>query len=158
MRYLLIDRVREFEAGKRLLAVKNVTLESPYFADHFPGRPVFPAAFHLEAMAQASGCLIERSLWLLERRRVLPLLHGVTRARFLRVIRPGDQVLIEAVPHDWQPQLAATRVTAQVEGQVMARAELAFLLIDPESDPRYAHLVERQDALWNLLRDAREGP
>jgi 3-hydroxyacyl-[acyl-carrier-protein] dehydratase len=158
MRYLLIDRVRAYEAGKRLVAVKNVTLEAPYFADHFPGQPIFPGAFHIEAMAQASGCLIERSLWELEGRRVLPLLHGVTRARFLRLIRPGDQLLLEVVPRSLEPQLAATRVTTAVEGKVMARAELAFLLIDPRSDPRYAHLIERQDALWELLRPAGDRP
>jgi 3-hydroxyacyl-[acyl-carrier-protein] dehydratase len=76
MRFLLIDCVRDFEPGRRLLAVKNVTLESPYFVDHFPGQPVFPGALLLEAMAQASGCLLERTLWELEQRRVLPLRAG----------------------------------------------------------------------------------
>jgi 3-hydroxyacyl-[acyl-carrier-protein] dehydratase len=158
MRFLLIDCVREFEPGRRLLAVKNVTLESPYFVDHFPGQPIFPGVLLLEAMAQACGVLLERSAWELEKRRVLPLMHGVTRARFLKIIRPGDQVLIEATPKHCHPQEAAMRAEATVEGQAVARAELELLLIDPTENPRYAHLVERQDARWHTLFELRQHP
>lgn len=158
MRFLLIDCVREFEPGKRLVAVKNVSIEAPYFVDHFPGRPVFPGVLMLEAMAQAAGALIERSLWQLEQRRVLPMMQGVRRARFLQMVRPGDQVLIEATPKEWRPQLVAANAEASVNGKPVARAEIELLLIDPADYPQFQHLVERQDATWERLNDRRDGP
>jgi len=146
MRFLLIDRVQEFEAGKRLVALKNVSLESSYLEHHFPGEPVFPGVLIVEAMAQASGYLISYSALETRSGSVFALMTAAN-VRFLKVVRPGDQLRLEVEVVQLEGRTAKTRIVAQVDGGVVARAELRFALLLRAADE--ANPVQRQ---WDLLR------
>ena len=93
--FLLVDRVLECVPGKSLVALKNVTINEPFFPGHFPGRPVMPAVLILEAMAQATGILALRSLDRLPSETGMYYFVGVDKARFRHPVEPGDQLVIE---------------------------------------------------------------
>lgn len=95
--FLLIDRVTLCEPGERLVAIKNVTVNEPFFQGHFPMHPVFPGVLLLEAMAQATGLLAFRTHGVLPDDDTLYLFVGVDNARFKRRVEPGDQLEISAV-------------------------------------------------------------
>lgn len=93
--FLLIDRVIEFNAGKSLVAIKNVTINEPYFNGHFPGRPIMPGVLILEAMAQATCILANKSPSITDtndHQKYLHLFAGIDNARFKRMVEPGDQL------------------------------------------------------------------
>ena len=92
--FLLVDRVLECIPGKSLVALKNVTINEPFFQGHFPRRPVMPAVLILEAMAQATGILALRSLSRLSSESEMYYFVGVDNARFRHPVEPGDQLLI----------------------------------------------------------------
>ena len=158
MRYLLVDRVREFEAGRRIVAIKNVSIESDYFDHHFPMLPIFPGALLVEAMAQSSGYLIWRSVEQLESRRVLPVLTGIGGARFLKTVAPGDQLVIEARVSTLEWHVARTQVTAQVESEVVARADLSFGMRHYKNQEEYSAAVQQMDMLARVLERGGTGP
>ena len=93
--FLLVDRVLECIPGRSLVALKNVTINEPFFPGHFPGRPVMPAVLILEAMAQATGILALRSLDRLPSETGMYYFVGVDKARFRHPVEPGDQLVIE---------------------------------------------------------------
>jgi 3-hydroxyacyl-[acyl-carrier-protein] dehydratase len=93
--FLLIDRVIEIEMGKSLVALKNVTMNEPFFTGHFPQRPVMPGVLILEAMAQAGGVLAYKSTNTSPDDGVLYYFAGIDNARFRRVVEPGDQLRLE---------------------------------------------------------------
>ena len=93
--FLLVDRVLECVPGKSLVALKNVTINEPFFPGHFPHRPVMPAVLILEAMAQATGILALRSLGRLPSENEMYYFVGVDNARFRHPVEPGDQLIIE---------------------------------------------------------------
>jgi 3-hydroxyacyl-[acyl-carrier-protein] dehydratase len=92
---LMIDRVLECEAGKRIVALKNVSMNEPHFPGHFPVRPVMPGVLILEAMAQAAAILALRTLNAKPDDKSVYYYAGIDNARFKRPIEPGDQLLIE---------------------------------------------------------------
>ncbi len=92
---LMIDRVLECEPGKRILALKNVSANEPHFPGHFPRRPVMPGVLILEAMAQAAGILVFRTLGTKPDDKSVYYYAGIDNARFKRPVEPGDQLLIE---------------------------------------------------------------
>jgi 3-hydroxyacyl-[acyl-carrier-protein] dehydratase len=91
--FLLIDRVVEFEPAKRLVAIKNVTINEPFFQGHFPGYPIMPGVLVVEAMAQAGGIIMMAELP--DREKKLVVFTGIERAKFRRPVTPGDQLRIE---------------------------------------------------------------
>ena len=93
--FLLVDRVLECIPGRSLVALKNVTINEPFFPGHFPRRPVMPAVLILEAMAQATGILALRSLVRLPAPTEMYYFVGVDKARFRHPVEPGDQLVIE---------------------------------------------------------------
>ncbi len=93
--FLLIDKVIEFEPDKRLLGLKNVTFNEPYFAGHFPVRPVMPGVLIVEAMAQATGLLAMESRPGEIGEKSLFYLVGIDKARFKQPVEPGDQLFVE---------------------------------------------------------------
>lgn len=93
--FLMLDRVLEFEPGNRLVAMKNVTINEPYFAGHFPQKPVMPGVLILEAMAQACGLLAVRTTGITVEDGVILYFAGIDKARFKRVVEPGDQLVID---------------------------------------------------------------
>jgi 3-hydroxyacyl-[acyl-carrier-protein] dehydratase len=158
VRFLLVDRVRELEVGERIVTIKNVSFESDYFDHHFPMLPIFPGVLLVEAMAQSCGYLIWRSVEQIENRRVLPVLTGIGGARFLRTVVPGDQVVIEArlTAREWH--LARARVTAQVDSEVVARADLSFGMRHYKNEEEYAAVVQQMEMLTRVLERGAQGP
>jgi 3-hydroxyacyl-[acyl-carrier-protein] dehydratase len=94
---LMIDRVLECEPGKRILALKNVSANEPYFPGHFPQRPVMPGVLILESMAQAAGILVFRTLGAKPDEKSVYYYAGIDNARFKRPVEPGDQLLVEVL-------------------------------------------------------------
>ncbi|SRR5579883_1580814 len=117
--FLLIDRVIDFELGKSLVALKNVTINEAFFNGHFPSRPVMPGVLILEAMAQAGGVLAYKSTNESPSNGVLYYFAGVDNARFRRVVEPGDQLRLEV------KVLRAKRDFWKLEGSAYVGEELA---------------------------------
>ena len=109
----------ELESGKRARAIKNVTVNEPFFAGHFPGRPVMPGVLVIEALAQVAGILLIHDR--LDREEYLIYLAGVDGAKFRRPVGPGDQLVLDIEIVRSRPTFAKVRGVASVEGQVAAR-------------------------------------
>lgn len=143
MRYLMIDRVLEYERDRRLVASKNVTLESDVMEHHLRGFPVFPGALTLESMAQAAGYLVIRS-----RQEASGEVHGavlssVERAHFRRPVLPGDQLRITVEWTGGAANAADIHARAEVDGRTAARARLvlAYRRVDPTVHAEAARFV-----------------
>lgn len=121
--FLLVDRVIDFEEGKWLKAIKNVTANEPCFTGHFPSQPIFPGVLILEAMAQATGVLAMKSFGKLSDNE-LYYFAAIDNARFKRPVEPGDQMLLEVT--FVKERRGVTRFTgvAYVDGKVVCEAEL----------------------------------
>lgn len=122
--FLLIDRVLEFEPNKRLLAYKNVTYNEPFFAGHFPIRPVMPGVLIVEAMAQATGLLAMESRPDLISSNSLYYFVGIDNARFKRPVEPGDQLRLEARLIAVKRGIWKFSCEACVDGKVVATADI----------------------------------
>lgn len=122
--FLMIDRVLEYEPHKRLLAIKNVTFNEPYFNGHFPIRPVMPGVLIIEAMAQATGLLAMESNSAVKGERTLYYFVGIDKARFKRTVEPGDQLRIEVLLKNQKRGIWMFSGTAEVDGQRVATAEI----------------------------------
>jgi 3-hydroxyacyl-[acyl-carrier-protein] dehydratase len=121
---LLVDRVLEIEPGKRIVALKNVTVNEPHFQGHFPGRPIFPGVLIVEAMAQAAGILVFRTLGELPNESSAYYLAGVDEARFKKPVLPGDQLLLEISIERSMRGVWKFACTARVDGGVVAQASI----------------------------------
>ena len=122
--FLLIDRVLEFEKDKRLLAIKNITYNEPFFNGHFPIKPVMPGVLIIEAMAQATGLLATESNPDTISETSVYLFAGIDKARFKRQVEPGDQVLIEVVQKKIKRGVGVFSGTATVDGEIAATADI----------------------------------
>lgn len=91
--FLLVDKIIEYEKGKKVRGIKNVTINEPYFPGHFPEFPITPGVVIIEAMAQIGGILLLEEA---KERDELAILSGVDKVRFRRIVKPGDQIVIEA--------------------------------------------------------------
>lgn len=121
---LLIDRVVEFHHGESLVALKNVSYNESYFQGHFPNRPVMPAVIILEAMAQATGILVLRSMDKLPSEKSVYYFVGIDGARFRRPVVPGDQLRIEVNLLRSSRGVWKLRSEATVAGDVVASGDL----------------------------------
>ncbi len=123
--FLLVDRVIELEPNKRIRAIKNVTINEPFFQGHFPGHPVMPGVLVVEAMAQVGGLLTQLSLENApEKSEKLFYLVKVDNARFSKMVVPGDQLDIEVILKRTIRNMAMYACTASVDGKVAASAEI----------------------------------
>jgi len=122
--FLLIDRVLSCEPGKRLTAIKNVTINEPFFQGHFPGHPVMPGVLVIEALAQASGALVQLSVTNDPNQPALFYLVKIDKARFSRVVVPGDQLVLEVEQKRTLKRMGLFWGQAKVDGEVVAEAEL----------------------------------
>lgn len=120
--FLLVDRVLECEPGERLLALKNITINEPFFQGHFPEKPVMPGVLIIEALAQAT-CLLALETEAGEDGEIY-LLAGVDKARFKRPVMPGDQLMLETILLKRRRGIWVFDATARVADQVMASAEI----------------------------------
>lgn len=121
---LLIDRVVEINLGESLVAIKNVSYNEPYFQGHFPNRPVMPAVIILEAMAQATGILVLRSMDKLPSEKSIYYFVGIDGARFRRPVVPGDQLRIEVKLLRSSRGIWKLRSDATVDGETVASGDL----------------------------------
>ena len=122
--FLLIDRVIEMEENKRLVAIKNVTVNEPFFQGHFPVKPVMPGVLILEAMAQATGLLAMGSDPDTISENSLYYLVGLDKARFKREVVPGDQVRFEVEVNRIKRGIWFFSGTATVDGRLAASADV----------------------------------
>ncbi len=132
--FLLVDRVVEFVPGESIVAVKNVTINEPFFQGHFPGAPVMPGMLILEALAQAGGVLVSKSLEgpLGDR---LFMFTGVEKAKFRRPVMPGDQLTLSCFDLKRRLTLCRMRAEARVDGVLAAEAELSAAVVDKKTLP-----------------------
>ena len=126
--FLLVDRVVEVVPGRRIVAVKNVTINEPFFPGHFPGAPVMPAVLLLEALAQAGAVLLLSEIE--DRETKLIYFTGVDEARFRRPVVPGDQVRLTMEVVKLRSRTCKMRGTAEVEGDLAAEAQIMSALVD----------------------------
>ena len=123
--FLMVDRVLDYNLGKTLTAIKNVTINEPFFQGHFPERPVFPGVLILEALAQASALLASQSVDDIEED-IIFLFAGVDKARFKRPVEPGDQLLLEVEQTNYKRLIWKYSTKATVDGKLVATAEVMF--------------------------------
>ena len=121
---LLVDRVLEMELHQRIKALKNVTINEPFFEGHFPHRPVMPGVLMLEALAQTAALLSFSSMGEDPGDDTVVYFVGIDGARFKRVVEPGDQLILEASIERAKAGIYKYKVRASVEGQTAVEAEL----------------------------------
>jgi 3-hydroxyacyl-[acyl-carrier-protein] dehydratase len=122
--FMLIDKVIEFESGKRLVAIKNVTFNEPFFMGHFPPQPVMPGVLILEALAQAAGVLYLKTTNTVPSKDNWFFLAGIDNARFKRIVQPGDQLQLEVEILREKHNLWKFKGIATVDGQLACSAEI----------------------------------
>ena len=122
--FLLVDRVLELEKGKRILALKNVTMNEPFFAGHFPNRPVMPGVMMLEALAQAAAILAFDDMGVRPDDDTVFYFVGIDNARFKRPVVPGDQLMLHATLDRAKAGIVKFTARAMVGDAVAAQAEL----------------------------------
>src|SRR5262244_2887334 len=126
--FLLVDRIVDYEAGKRVVGIKNVSLNEPFFAGHFPGAPVMPGVLIIEAMAQTAGVLMLASIP--DRANKLVFFTGIDGAKFRKPVIPGDQLRMELTVLKYRNRYIRLRGEAYVDGMLVAEAEIASALVD----------------------------
>jgi len=121
--FLMLDKVLEFEEGKRVVALKNVSINEYFFKGHFPGSPVMPGVLIIEAMAQAGILLFSEGD---ETAKGATYYLGSVKAKFLNPVHPGDVLKIEVAPIKIVENMGLVEAKATVDGKVVAKAELGF--------------------------------
>ncbi len=125
---LLVDRVLEIEPQRRIVAMKSVSVNEPYFQGHFPGHPVMPGVLLVEGLAQAAGILLLHELE--DRESKLLYFSGIDRARFRRPVVPGDQVIYEVELLRARSNFAKLEGRALVDGQLCVEAVCSSSMVD----------------------------
>ncbi len=126
--FLLVDRILEFEAGKRIVGVKNVTINEPFFQGHFPGHPVMPGVLIIEAMAQVGGVLLMGNVDSLENKVVY--FTSLDNVKWRRPVRPGDQLRFELELLQVRGMMCKMSGVAKIDGKVVAEAEMGAVVRD----------------------------
>ncbi|HEU4351924.1 MAG TPA: 3-hydroxyacyl-ACP dehydratase FabZ [Burkholderiales bacterium] len=122
---LMIDRVKALEPGKRIVAMKNVSANEPYFQGHFPGRPIMPGVLILEAMAQAAGVLVFSADGAVQQNERLVYYYvGIDNARFKKPVVPGDQLELEVTMERALRGIGKFTCVARVDGVTAAEATI----------------------------------
>jgi 3-hydroxyacyl-[acyl-carrier-protein] dehydratase len=122
--FLLVDRVLELEKNVRIKALKNVTINEPFFSGHFPARPVMPGVMMLEALAQTAALLSFESMDVEPGEDMVVYFVGIDGARFKRVVEPGDQLMLEASIERAKAGIYKYKTRASVGGETAVEAEL----------------------------------
>ena len=125
--FLLVDRILEVEPGKRVVSLKNVTINEEFFVGHFPDQPIMPGVLLIEMMAQAGGVML---LTIPENEGKLAYRAGVETARFRKPVIPGDTLITEISMLRSRASLGWVKATTKVAGKVVCEAELAFAVVE----------------------------
>lgn len=128
--FILVDRILEWEPGRRIVGLKNVSANEPYFLGHFPGHPVMPGVLILEAMAQVGGVLASL---LPGAERKLAYFAAIDRVRFRRPVTPGDQLITEVIVTRLRDRVGKMQVTARVDGEIVADGVFTYSMVDLEA-------------------------
>jgi 3-hydroxyacyl-[acyl-carrier-protein] dehydratase len=140
--FLLIDGIQEMERWKRIVGIKNVTINESYFQGHFPGKPIMPGVLIIESMAQTGGLLLLKEVP--DREKKLLYFVSIDNARFRRPVVPGDQLRIEMNVLAWRNGFCKLEGRATVEGQLAAEATLMCKMVDLETEmPSAAEPAEK---------------
>ena len=126
--FLLVDRVIELEPKTRIVGVKQVTINEPFFIGHFPGAPVMPGVLQIEALAQLGAILILREFE--DREKKIPFFSGIENARFRRPVVPGDTLVLEVTALRTGSKIQKMKGVARVNGNVTAEAEIMSVIAD----------------------------
>jgi 3-hydroxyacyl-[acyl-carrier-protein] dehydratase len=122
--FLLVDRVLELDKGKRIQALKNVTINEPFFVGHFPHRPVMPGVLMLEAMAQAAALLAFDAVDKTPDDKTVYYFAGIDSARFKRPVEPGDQLIMDVTLDRMKAGIFKFTGVTRVHGNIVCQAEL----------------------------------
>lgn len=141
--FLLIDRVLEVTPRKRIVAIKNVTINEPFFTGHFPEYAIMPGVLMVEAIAQAGGVLLLPEIP--EHETKLMVFSGIDRARFRRPVTPGDQLRIEVDVLNWKPRAARLEGKVFVEGKLVCEAVIMCQVVPRPG--RIVNVSENSDAV-----------
>jgi beta-hydroxyacyl-ACP dehydratase FabZ len=130
--FLLVDRILEMEMGKRVVGIKNVTINEPFFQGHFPGHPIMPGVLLLEAMAQTGGVLAMRSAEAqgMDVKKKVIYFMTIDKVKFRKPVVPGDQVRFELDIMKSRSNIMGFKAQAMVDGAVVAEAELMAMIVD----------------------------
>jgi beta-hydroxyacyl-ACP dehydratase FabZ len=126
--FLLVDRILEIEPGKRIVGIKNVTVNEEFFQGHFPGKPVMPGVLIVEAMAQVGGVLLLQNIP--DREKKLVYFMGIDEARFRKPVVPGDQIRFEIEVIRLKTSTCKLQGRAFVDGQLVAEAIIMSAMVD----------------------------
>ena len=126
--FLLVDRILEIEEGRRIVGLKNVTINEPFFQGHFPGHPIMPGVLIIEAMAQVGGMLLMGSVEDPESKVVYFM--SLDNVKFRRPVRPGDQLRFELEVNQIRGVVCKMRGVAKVDGEVVTEADMAAMVRD----------------------------
>ena len=129
--FLLVDRIRELDPDRRIVGIKNVTINEPFFQGHFPGRPVMPGALILEALAQVGGVLAFKSLGSVGRPVVY--LTGIDGAKFRKPVVPGDILRLEVDVLKKRAPFWKMQGRAFVESELVCEAEVTAMVTDEQA-------------------------
>ena len=130
--FLLVDRILEMEMGKRVVGIKNVTINEPFFQGHFPGHPIMPGVLLLEAMAQTGGVLAMRTAEAegMDIKKKVIYFMTIDKVKFRKPVLPGDQVRFELDLIKSRSNIRGFKAQALVDGAVVAEAELMAMIVD----------------------------
>ncbi|MBT1279124.1 3-hydroxyacyl-ACP dehydratase FabZ [Thermoanaerobacter sp. CM-CNRG TB177] len=125
--FLLVDRIIEIEEGKKAVGIKNVTVNEPFFQGHFPDNPIMPGVLIIEALAQVAGIAVMN---IEEFRGKLGLFTGIDKCRFKKMVRPGDQLVLEVLIDSIKMGLVKAKGIAKVGDEIAATTELMFIMTE----------------------------
>ncbi len=152
--FLLIDRVIEFERAKRLVAIKNVTVNEPCFQGHFPDHPIMPGVLVVEAMAQAGAILMMSEIP--DRHSKLVVFTGIERAKFRRPVTPGDQIRFEIEALAMRSRAGRMEGKAFVDGKLACEATLTCQIVPRNPQRGAADKREEEPATAAVTRESAE--
>jgi 3-hydroxyacyl-[acyl-carrier-protein] dehydratase len=125
--FLLIDKIVEFSPAKRVVAIKNVTINEPFFQGHFPDYPIMPGVLVVEAMAQAGAIIMLNEIP--DREKKLVVFSGIDNAKFRRSVTPGDQLRIEVDVLSFRPRAGRMEGKAYIDGKLACQATLTCMVV-----------------------------